>query len=198
MIRRPFTLLEILVVFLVLSLGISLTAVKVRALYLEQRFLSESRQVLGQLVMAQDLMLIMDTDVFVKFSSTPGHGNFTLQLEVDKPMTEQWTRLIERKIELSAIQAVEFDHQKRTELILQFSLGNMSVGKLTLFEARKGRDSHDGLGKFEIDLVGYPSPIGTSGASMDARDRTVKSGHLYPYDVHEELYEKKIQKNGKK
>ena len=52
-----------MIVLMIISFGLALTGVKIKELYSEQRFLSDSQKVLSHLAMAQDLMLIMDTDV---------------------------------------------------------------------------------------------------------------------------------------
>lgn len=61
--KHPFTLLEWMVILFLLSFVIVLTGVKVKGAYEEQRFLSETQQILSHLEMAQDLMMILDTDV---------------------------------------------------------------------------------------------------------------------------------------
>ena len=66
--KNLFYSFELLVVLFIISFGIILTGVKIKEIYREQRFLSEAQQVLSHLAMAQDLMLIMDTDVQVRIA----------------------------------------------------------------------------------------------------------------------------------
>lgn len=181
-----FTLLELLIVLFIISFGVILTGVKVKDLYREQRFLSEVQQVSSHLSMAQDLMLIMDADVFVYFSPKEDK-QLQVWLEIEKPLEKPWAGLVERKLSLTAIRSAEFGENPNKEFILQFSLGKMSKGTLVLFEEEQNRSQDDK--KFEIELVGYPSPIG--GKKVAEKDQTKsnnKSELLYPAEVYEELY----------
>lgn len=187
--KNRFTLLEILIVLLLLSFGVILTSVKIKEMYEEQRFLSEAQEVVSYLAMAQDLMLIMDTDVKVKMVENPESKRINVWLEIEKPLEKSWARLIERRLELKAIQSWDFEGTLGKDLTLQFSLGNMSKGILTLFEGAQ-HDSHQSDKRdFKIELVGYPSGIGKQEESAKQMDKTVKSRLLYPSEVYEELYE---------
>lgn len=198
MIRKScFTLLELMVVLFIISFGVVLTGVKIQDVYQEQRFLSETQQVLSHLAMAQDLMLIMDTDVKVHFSPEKKNHNIEVWLEIEKPLDESWARLVERKLPLSAIRSIEFGGATTKELTLQFSFGKMSKGELILIEGDNPRDKN--RKEFAIDLVGYPSPIRKKNGELKEESKTEKSELLYPAEVHEKLYkdpnEKKNQKS---
>jgi type II secretory pathway pseudopilin PulG len=190
MIRKSyFTLLELLIVLFIVSFGIVLTGVKIKDIYQEQRFLSESQQVLSHLAMAQDLMLIMDTDVHVKFAPDKKERKQTrLWLEIEKPIKKGWSRLVEREIVLSAIQSLEFEGKSDRELTLQFSLGQMSKGKLVLSEGEQGKSKSSKPREFEIELVGYPNPMGVKRKAMDEDRKVGRSEALYPNEVYEKLY----------
>ncbi len=141
--RKPvFTLLELLIVLFILSLGAIITGVKVKEAYEEQLFLSETEQILNHLQMAQDLMLIMDTDVYFhliknrdgtlmcyldvekpltvkKASQESPDGQYVL-IELDRDLSIQWTHLIERKVSLKAIKSFHFiTHEYETRNSLQ-------------------------------------------------------------------------------
>jgi hypothetical protein len=175
-----------LIVLFIISFGVILTGVKIKDLYREQRFFSETQQVLSHLSMAQDLMLIMDTDVFVHFAPDEKEKKLQVWLEVEKPIEKSWTRLVERKLSLAAIESLEFDGSPTKELTLQFSLGKMSKGTLILFEEVKSRSQEKK--EFEIELVGYPSPIGDKKVAQREKTKSNKSDILYPVEVYEELY----------
>jgi hypothetical protein len=186
-----FTLIELLIVIFIISLGVILTGVKVKGLYDEQRFYSEAQQVLGHLSMAQDLMLIMDADVDVKISRDSDHGGVQVQLEVEKPFDhEQWARFIERKLSLPSIRSLTFDGARESNLKLKFSLGGMSKGTLTLYEGSGSSDERH----YAIVLAGYPRPLkGTSKEEPQKgrrdRDAAEKGKALYPEEVYKKLYE---------
>ena len=183
--RHCFTLLELMIVLFIISFGVILTGVKVKGLYREQRFFSEAEQVLNHLRMAQDLMLIMDTDVQVHFAPDRKNDQIQMWLEVEKPLEEKWAHLVERKISLVAIRALEFDDRPREQLMLQFSLGKMSQGKLALFEERNHSQKENG---FTIELLGYPSPLGRNKDALKKEEKRVKNERLYPVEVYEKLY----------
>lgn len=192
--RACFTLLELLIVLFIISFGVILTGVKVKELYQEQRFLSEAQQVLSHLAMAQDLMLIMDTDVQVKVAPDPHSRQLQIWLEVEKPFEEPWARFIERKLTLQTIRSFGFEHGHRKDLTLTFSFGKMSKGILMLYEGEKNDSHSSGKRTFQIELAGYPRPLkGTTGEEKElpkmTRRQSEKSKALYPVEVYEKLYE---------
>jgi len=187
MIRKVcFTLLEFLIVLFLISLGVILTGVKIKELYQEQRFLSDTQQVLSHLAMAQDLMLIMDTDVYVRIAPNQEKKGLNLWLEIEKPMDEAWGGLMARKLSLTAIHCVSFEATSGKELTLQFSLGRMSKGTLLLFEGEQDKKNPSGKKAFQIELLGYPSPIGAKEKISKKERRSEKSERLYPVDLYEE------------
>ncbi len=193
--KSYFTLLELLIVLFIISFGIILTGVKIKEVYQEQRFLSEAHQVLSHLAMAQDLMLIMDTDVHVKLAPDQETKQLTVWLDIEKPIEEPWARLIERKLSLAAIQSFEFEGSRVKDLTLHFSLGQMSKGTLTLFEEDQGKGRHAEKREFEIELLGYPSPLGAKGKPIEEQKTEQRSELLYPIEVYEKLYADPNEKN---
>lgn len=186
--RLYFTLLEILVVLTILSLGAALAGVKIHQIYKEQRFLSDTQQVLSQLAMAQDLMLIMDTDVKVRFEKDPQTKRFAVWLDIEKPLDEAWGRLVERKVVLSTIQSIKFKGKTQNKLALLFSLGKMSKGTLTLSESSSLDFSDNKNPKFLIKLPGYPRSFHSPEKKKEEGNREDVSQILYPKEVYEKLY----------
>ena len=193
--KSCFTLLELLVVLFIISFGIILTGVKIKDVYEEQRFLSESQQVLSHLTMAQDLMLIMDADVRVRIVKDPQSKQVTFWLEIEKPLKDPWARFIERKVQLKAIQSYEFAGNTHHDLTLQFSLGRMSQGILNLFEGSPDDSKLSDKRHFQIELLGYPSPLTTQSSAAKEQNKAEKSELLYPVEVYEKLYANPSQKN---
>ncbi|MFI0435143.1 MAG: Tfp pilus assembly protein FimT/FimU [Parachlamydiaceae bacterium] len=185
--KSPFTLLEVMVVLFIISLAMILTGVKVKSIYQDQRFFSETEQVLSHLSMAQDLMLIMDTDVKVYFAPDKKGKEMELWLDIEKPIEEAWARLVERKMTLQAIGRLEFDGHSTKELTLQFSLGKMSKGELVLFEGDE-RKFHKQK-ESRIQLLGYPAPIGEKKGAFQEQTKSEMSQLLYPAAVYEDLYQ---------
>lgn len=183
--KKHFTLLELLVVLTILSLCVGLTGIKIREFYQEQSFLSDTRRVVSELAMAQDLMLILDTDVYVIFSKEKGSGDWSLHLSVDKPLKESWRHLIEREVPLKSIRQIRFEGVSKDPIELEFSLGKMSEGVLELTSSdragKKGVDDH-----FELRLPGFPAPIGQAKTKEKGRIEAT----AYPEEVYKERYEK--------
>lgn len=184
--KSCFTLLEILVVMMLISIGVVVTGLKIQDIYHEQRFNSETRQVINHLSMAQDLMLIMDTDVFVRFSPDEKKESIKMWLEVEKPLDQPWRRLVERRIPLTSIRSIEFDGTPSKKLTLQFSLGKMSKGMLILKEEENSKKKKER--KLNVELLGYPSPFDGKSEKGPEQKMTERSELLYPAEVHEQLY----------
>lgn len=186
--RSFFTLLEMLVVLLLLSTGVALTGVKIKQAYDEQRKLSDIQHVLNCLTMAQDLMLMMDVDIEVVFSHDPKSKNVVCRLEVEKPLNETWTRLVERKIPLSMIRSFNFSGQHGDPLRLRFTLGKMSQGILTL-----STDDHVSYGfsnkdDFRIFLAGYPESIEQVGEEYRMDENLRENEQLFPVEIYTDIF----------
>lgn len=187
--KHCFTLIELLIVLVILALGMGLTGVKIAQIYQEQRFNSEGEKILSHLMMAQDLMLILDADVKVKIEPDSRSNQLLVWMEVEKPFKNQaWEKLIERKIRLNSIRSFDFDDHHGKELVLRFAFGKMSKGTLTLYE----EDALSNGRKLSIHLSGIPGPLKRS-APEKKEDAALysaeKSTAIYPQEVHKALYE---------
>lgn len=162
--RNAFTLLELIIVILIMSLTAGLVGVNVTKAVREQRFKSEVGRVVDKLRLAQDLMLIADVGVDVMF--TKENDGVNCWLEVDGPLTKQWKGEIERPSALlRAVHWVEFQETvprqgaPEGKLQLQFlSRGSvMSRGLLRLSTSRSD-DEYGALTRY-VCLPGYPKTI---------------------------------------
>lgn len=132
--KRLFTLLELLIVLTLLSLGATIVGVKLKESYQEQRFLSEVDQLTSHLQMAQDLMLIMDTDVhFYLIKDQQESVYYTLKVAkplvvkktqgddqdsvLDQKLSIKWSHLVERQVPLNAIRSFVFISHDQKEMI---------------------------------------------------------------------------------
>jgi prepilin-type N-terminal cleavage/methylation domain-containing protein len=204
--KHHFTLLELLIVILVLSLGAALTGVQMHRVFQEQRFLSEVQQVANQLQLAQDLMLVMDTDVFLHLRRDKEGKNLHYALEVEKPLSGYWAKVVEAvHPPLTSIRNFEFmgvteyvreEGKEEDELHLRFSFGKMCKGVLVLTPLEKDASSQEHQEKDQaIVLAGYPRPISShSVRNLDkemavleeAEKRKGESEELYPQELKEE------------
>lgn len=193
--RSFFTLLETLVVFTILSMGIALTGVKLKQAYQEQRVNSDVQQVVNSLRMAQDLMLLMNADAEVVLTQNLQDKIVTCQINVEKPLSKQWEKIAERTIKLTAIRSFRISRHEENPLRIQFIMGKMTEGTLMLSsDEHVNTLSKDKNKNFRISLKGYPSPIALSDKEVDDRDRyqyASEGQQLYPEEVYEELYVQK-------
>jgi type II secretory pathway pseudopilin PulG len=178
--KATFTLMEILIVMMILTLVLSVTGVKVHDIYKEQQFLSEAQQVLSKLRTAQDLMLLINADVTVYLTKNTAKNEVTCYLDIQKPLEDNWAKIIEKPLVLQAIQKWEFTESSAQPLKLQFINGGMSHGTLTLQENTNKPRS------FEIELLGYPTLIKQKTTQEGGRLRPSQS--LYPELVYEKFY----------
>lgn len=161
--RQYITLIEMLVVLGILSLVIGLVGFNVRHLVVDQRFRNEVKMVVDQLRMAQNLMLIMDSDIHVKFQEKDGY----ILMELESSLELPWLKALNPEPKtLNVIHHVGFDEkgkekmsgfEERGVLDIKFLSGGnvMTSGTLRLATAR---DSQNALKRF-ICLSGYPKPI---------------------------------------
>lgn len=190
--RIFFTLLETLVVFFLLTMGLSLTGVKLYQAYQEQKVFSDIQQVLSHLNLAQDLMLILDTDTEVILTYHPDNNQTTCQLTVEKPLSKEWRKVVEREVTLNTIKSFLLEKIPVNPLKIRFSLGDMSKGTLILSTMNHTNDSPKNS-DFKIVLTGIPGPITLSEKTEETREFYFDNQQLYPVEVYEELYsEKKI------
>lgn len=172
--RSHLTLIEMMIVMVIIALVGGVAAININGALKEQRFRTEVSIVLDQLRLAQDLMLILNTDVHLKFAEEKESQAITYWLEFDYPLAPHWEKELKRKHRpLQAIHRVDFKEgqqtpQTRGQLDLKFLSGGsvMSQGTLILSTSSGERDD-GGLTRY-ICLPGYPSPF--RGASIKADD----------------------------
>lgn len=157
--RLSFTLLEMLVVLCLLTLGLSLTAIKIKAVYEEQRFLSEVGQIVNHLRMAQDLMVIMDINTEVRFNRDPETRATYYQLKMDRPWKSRLFSKEEKHV-LSAIHRIEFNGEIANgshEIVIKFYSKGLAMDSGKLILSAQEQKDHDR--DYQICLAGYPDFI---------------------------------------
>jgi hypothetical protein len=162
--RRYVTLLEMMLVIAILSLFAGLIGISVNKALVEQRFRNEVSMVVDELRLAQDLMLILNTDVLVKFVEIKDQG-ISCSLVLETRMIDKVKREIDRKpLILKTIKSLSLGNSNSSgtkgEAELKFiSKGAvMSRGIIRLGTADEGRSSTNALESY-ICLAGYPRTI---------------------------------------
>lgn len=162
--RRFFaTLIELLIVISILGIITGAVGIGIFKAVREQQFQSEVSQVQDTLRLAQDLMLVRNADVSIKFTAVG--DEIWYWIEFDQQGSKKWTResLREPK-KLKRIQYVDFQEVAMEEPVqgsaeIRFFSGGavMSQGDLRL-STSKNDDLKGALTRY-IWLAGYPSLI---------------------------------------
>lgn len=160
--------MELLLVLGIVSLIAGFVGVNIRKMLQEQRFRTEVSQVLDQLRLAQDLMLIYDTNVYFKFI-TDGKS-FTYGITFDNLIPPSWARELQRPHKkLEMIRYINFhdvnalfDDSEKNEINIQFLSGGtlMSKGVLAL-KSNKSEGNSNVLERF-VWLSGSPHPLAST------------------------------------
>lgn len=186
--RSFFTLIEILIVFTILSVVVGVVGFKIKEAADEQRFLSQAHELVSTLALAQDLMLIQDADVLFKMAYNLATKQYECWIEVEKPLEGSWAKLVQRKVPLPDIGNFSFNESQREKLELLFSLQKMSQGELIL--ERKTSKNSLGESNFKISLPGYPRPFASRGKVL--QEDAINKEALYPKEVYDEIYKDKV------
>lgn len=151
-----FTLLEILIALSILAVAGSLVAYNLRRVYLEQQALNEMESVANVMKTASDLMMLVNLDSELKFSSK--EGKLTVEFLPKSALSPLMKPLIPKKpLTLENIHTFSFeDGALHTHLTDQFSLLFLSKGFLMnrgvfTMESREVQGS--------LILLGYPSSL---------------------------------------
>ena len=169
--RRAMTLLEMMIVIGLLSLMAGLIAINIGNATIDQRFRNEVSRVVDEIRLAQDLMLVLGTDVHLIFASEGDSVKYWLELETTLPPA--WEKEIKRpRRNLKTIRGV-FIHDTteiatapapakgRIDLKFLSNGSVMSNGILRLSTSDQDDPPANALNSY-ICLPGYPHPIFSS------------------------------------
>ncbi|MCE5317386.1 MAG: type II secretion system GspH family protein [Parachlamydia sp.] len=198
--KYSFTLIELLLVISILLMVAGLVGYNIRRAFFEQRFRAEVSAVVDTLRLAQDLMLLLNSDAHVLFADDPA-GGIRYWIEVEKQLSGGWERELKRKRpNLKAIHLVEMDDRisaikVKKHLDIMFLSGGsvMSKGILRLFSSDEKEG--DGVLKSYICLPGYPKPIDSSSTEIkECTDgKEAENADLLTRDMQNEI-QPKLQK----
>ncbi len=158
--KQYITLLEIMIAISILAIATGIASIGIRQVLRDQRFRTEVYQVLTTFRLAQQIMLILNTDVHVKFKAENGKG-FTYKIVLDDKLDKDWQKIFSKpRPTLKEIHAINFidalgPSAKSDELDIRFLSGGsvMSQGMMRLGTAPEG--TPNSLQLF-ICFPGYP------------------------------------------
>lgn len=132
--KRYLTIMEILIAISILALAMGMTAIGIRQVLRDQKFKTESYEVLSTLRLAQQIMLILNTDVHVIFKSEDNKG-FSYRIALDDKLKENWHKQItKQRPVLTEIRSINFvdalgPSGKSNELDIRFLSGGSTISQ---------------------------------------------------------------------
>lgn len=154
------------------ALTAGVLGLSVQKLIHEQRFRTESGIVLESLRLAQDLMLIADSDVHLNFTKDPRTGGMLIAFNLEKPLTAGWAKEVMRQRKpLESIRFFEYVDQRLgtrqvNQVQLQFLSGGAVMSQGTL---RIADNEYTSTYQSFFCLPGYPSSIVSAPGQCDFR-----------------------------
>lgn len=172
--RKAITLIEVLIVISILSLAAGIVAVGLNKAVVDQRFRTEVSMIVDSLRLAQDLMLVLGTDVHVHFAEEKGEG-IKYWIELETTLNENVQReILREKPLLKAIKGVFLADKllaevQESHLDVKF-LSNGAVMSKGIMRLATSSDENVPKGTLEsfICLPGYPRPIASSETKEEA------------------------------
>jgi type II secretory pathway pseudopilin PulG len=163
--RKYFTLLELLLVVAILIMISGFIGINVRKAVHEQQFKAEIARIEDELKLAQDLMLLLRTDVHLKFTSKSKDHGIDYWMEAEG-LPEHLSAQVQRpRKPLRAVHSIEFHDElpgweQENAIDLKFLSGGslMSRGIMRLTDSPTG-EKQDGTLERYICFPGYPSPL---------------------------------------
>lgn len=193
---RRFTILEMLIAFsiiLIVGGAIGIGIVKARE---QQRFNASVQIVVDKLQLAQDFMLMLKTDVWMKYEIN-GDGNLICYVKVDRPLSPQLYQVLNLHSKIPGIHTIAFEdeqhHMQIDTVRLEFLSGGSKMSRGVLKITGKGSNIR------YILLPGYPQPIQNT---FQTNEREIRlppllfvDSELFPKEITEDWLKK--QKEGK-
>lgn len=176
--RQAITLLEVVIVIIILSIGSAIVAMNINNALIDQRFRTEVGQIVDEMRLAQDLMLILGTDVHLHFAAGKNGKEIEYWLELETRAPQNVQREVNRKRRpLKTIQGVFLDDELLSEIqedhidVKFLSNGAvMSKGIMRLATSGEERAVPKGTLESFICLAGYPKPIVSSRNKEEAEE----------------------------
>jgi len=164
--QRCLTLLEVMIVIMILVTVLGVIGLSVNKALVDQKFRTELSTLVDQLRLAQNLMLILGTDIHVKFKVLPENKGTEYWIETETELPKSISKeILQKHHQLRTIKGLFFvdlvkHSAKKGQLDLLFlSHGNvMSKGMMRLATTDQDHPPPNVLQAY-IPLVGYPHPI---------------------------------------
>ena len=191
-VRRTFTLIEMMIVFALISVIAVVVGVNIQQLLAEQRFKTSAASLLDRFQMAQQLMIILDSDVKVQISKDRD-GIWKAIVSVEKNLSGAMKEALEKNPELTNVQSIGFfDPNGRLiddEILIQFSSLTQTISRGVLVLSAYDTIDEEGPLRRMITFTGIPRPLQLSEraeVNRSEQEYFIESDELYPAKVREE------------
>lgn len=183
--RRFLTLLELLIVISILAITASVLTFNIAGIFRDQRFRADVEKVVDKLQMAQNVMLILNSDVTVSIAKND-QDQYVMKLKAEKPLPLHLDKIAEKKVVLDGINEITFNDEKDS-IVLEFKALKHVVptGILTMKVDEELESS--------VTLFGYSHPIVIGKKEiLSTEEIQNESALLYPKEVRE-LWQQKLE-----
>lgn len=172
--RLPITLMELLIVISIIATVAGIVGVSINKALIDQRFRTEISMILDEFRLAQDLMLILETDVQVKFKEEPDNSGIRYWIDLETKLPKNLQHEITRKHNnLKTIRGIFSSDKSKPhgKLDIKFFSKGAVMSKEVLKFSTSGieNDSSSGVLQNFICLPGYPKPILSYDNESDAQ-----------------------------
>lgn len=175
--RRAITLLEVVIVITILSIASGAVAIGINKALVEQHFRTEVDLIVNEMKLAQDLMLILGTDVHLHFAEAKKNEGIEYWLELETKLPQNVQREVQRKKKvLKTIKGVFLEDSllweiQESHIDVKF-LSNGAVMSKGIMRLATSSDENIPAGTLEsfIYLAGYPRPIVSSRTKEEAEE----------------------------
>lgn len=171
--KAYITLLELLLVLAIMGIIAGFIGINASRAVREQRFRSEVEIIVDQLRLAQNLMLIFNSNVSVKFVGHKDEG-IEYRMEFDTPLPKNWSQELNRPHEkLTTVKQINFEDKLEFEdmvkvveikdgISVKFLSGGSRMSRGLMRISTNERDDIQGALTRYVILMGYPAPITTT------------------------------------
>jgi len=169
--RTAMTLLEVLIAFAILSLIGGVVGIHIRWTMQQQKFRSEVALMVDTLRLAQDLMLILGTDVSVRIQPADKGKGIEYWLDVEEGVPKAWEPIIRqtrRSLKETHNITLEPTPVANQPFALKFFSGGSLMSKGIFFMSTHENVNASGALTAVICLKGYPHPIVSAYGQTDS------------------------------
>lgn len=180
---RFLTLLEMVIVIGILAIMATLVTFNIAGMFREQRFRTSVELVLDRMQLAQNVMLILNSDVEIAFDKNEDE-QYICTIDVEKPLPKHLAGIVAQSLTLDGIETITFN-DSTDEITLKYQALKKEIPRGVLI-MRSGEDL-----QANIPIYGYPHPVTLSDQEkLSPDDLQNGDADAYPKEVEKRWKEK--------